>query len=596
MHAEWNQWVWDILTITPTDDERAIKRAYSVQLKTTRPEDDADKFQRLRQAYDTALALALHARHSARDSAHEFLEHAAGEVEAEPAVETAAPHEITSAAAVDDVRIDAPVSLPTGTISPTATIQAELPRPANAATVWDDFLRAYLSADRNSLLYRAKDELRKVSKSDSFLNLDFADAFELCAARYCAGDDADEDLRDTLVEHFGWQNDSAHLDSRQGSLSHLVLGRFRADAMARFLRTKSDAGKVLLEKTPPRFSWKLYDKKFVSELQQVIQGLRWRSPETIWYRLNPEVVTWWETQLAKPRLFTVTIKVSLVLGFVLAMAIFMVLAFGNISLPFADGKTEVVVVYVLGQVLGWATGLVLQFGGSPLMKMLYFRHTPRAQLGWMPVFAILALLLALGIGGPSVNTVLTVCLYGVIAFVFYVSTAQLTSLGWLLAGLLMLFSAFAMESKHSALSAGLPWQMYLPVAIVCLRGGQNYYAVLDPEFKNLFRIRLVWMAVSATALSTFFLNGNIHPLVVTALGYLMFLPGLLLVNCYFNQIKYQVYPFFALVLAEVVMIFSHRVVVSATNHDAEILSLWLTMFIYMLINMAMTKLKKRQFS
>jgi len=104
------------------------------------------------------------------------------------------------------------------------------------------------------------------------------------------------------------------------------------------------------------------------------------------------------------------------------------------------------------------------------------------------------------------------------------------------------------------------------------------------------------MAVSATALSTFFLNGNIHPLVVTALGYLMFLPGLLLVNCYFNQIKYQVYPFFALVLAEVVMISSHRVVVSATNHDAEILSLWLTMFIYMLINMAMTKLKKRQFS
>jgi len=435
-----------------------------------------------------------------------------------------------------------------------------------------------------------------VAESDSFLNLDFAEAFELCAARYCAADGADEDLRDTLVEHFGWQTDSAHLDTRQGSLSHLVLGRFRADATVRFLRTKSDAGKVLLEKMPPRFSWKLYDKKFVTELRQVIQGLRWNSPETIWYRLNPEVVSWWETQLAKPRLFTVTIKVSLVLGFVLAMAIFMVLAFGNISLPFANGKTEVIVVYVLGQVLGWVVGLTLQFGAAPLMKVWSFRHTARAQLGWMPVFGVLALLLALGIGGASVNTALRIGLYCVIAFVFYVSTAQLTSLGWLLAGLLLLFSAFAMESKHGTLSAGLPWQMYLPVAVVCLRGGHNYYAALDPGFKNLFKIRLVWMAASAIGLSILFLNGNIHPLVVTALGYLMFLPGLLLVNCYFNQIKYPVYPFFALVLVEVVMIFSHRVVVSSTNHDAEILSLWLAVLIYMLINMAMMKLKKRQFS
>jgi len=593
MHAEWNQWIWDILTIQPTDDERAIKRAYSVQLKTSRPEDDADKFQRLREAYDTALVLAR----NARDSSDEFPEQAAD------AGETVAPHEASNAAAaaaaaaaVGDMRVDTAVFLQTDTVAPTATIPAGLPPPANAAKVWDEFLRAYLRADRNSLLYRAKDELRKVAGSASFLNLDFAEAFEVCAARYCAGDDADEDLRDTLVEHFGWQTDSAHLDSRQGNLSHLVLGRFRADAMVRFLRTKSDAGKVLLEKTPPRFSWKLYDKKFVTELQQLIQGLRWRSPETIWYRLDPEVVNWWEKQLARPRLFTATIKVSLVLGFVLAMAIFMVLTFGNISLPFADGKTEVIVVYVLGQVLGWTAGLVLQFGGASLIRMLHFRHTPRAQLGWMPLFGVLALLLALGVGGTSVNTALTVGLYCVIAFVFYASTAQLTARGWLVAGLLMLFSAFAMESKHSVPSAGLSWQMYLPVALVCVRGGHNYYAMLDPEFKNLFKIRLVWMAVSAIGLLAFFLNGNIPAAVVTALGYLMFLPGLLLVNCYFNQIKYPVYPFFALVLAEVVLIFSHRVVVSSTNHDAEILSLWLATFIYMLINTAMMKLKKRQFS
>ena len=49
---------WQILGIEPTDDERAIKRAYAKQLKTTRPDDDAAAYQRLREAFDYALAAA----------------------------------------------------------------------------------------------------------------------------------------------------------------------------------------------------------------------------------------------------------------------------------------------------------------------------------------------------------------------------------------------------------------------------------------------------------------------------------------------------------------------------------------------------------
>ena len=51
---------WQILGIEPTDDERAIKRAYAKQLKTTRPDDDAAAYQRLREAFDYALAVAPH--------------------------------------------------------------------------------------------------------------------------------------------------------------------------------------------------------------------------------------------------------------------------------------------------------------------------------------------------------------------------------------------------------------------------------------------------------------------------------------------------------------------------------------------------------
>lgn len=49
---------WDLLGLTPTADAAAIRRAYAARLKRTRPDDDAQAYQRLREAYDAALAWA----------------------------------------------------------------------------------------------------------------------------------------------------------------------------------------------------------------------------------------------------------------------------------------------------------------------------------------------------------------------------------------------------------------------------------------------------------------------------------------------------------------------------------------------------------
>jgi hypothetical protein len=49
---------WHILDIAPTTDEREIRRAYAQQLKTRQHEEDAEFFERLRWAYETALAWA----------------------------------------------------------------------------------------------------------------------------------------------------------------------------------------------------------------------------------------------------------------------------------------------------------------------------------------------------------------------------------------------------------------------------------------------------------------------------------------------------------------------------------------------------------
>ena len=50
--------MWDQLGIEPTQDLRLIKRAYSARLKVTRPDDDAQAYQDLREAYEWAQHFA----------------------------------------------------------------------------------------------------------------------------------------------------------------------------------------------------------------------------------------------------------------------------------------------------------------------------------------------------------------------------------------------------------------------------------------------------------------------------------------------------------------------------------------------------------
>ncbi len=48
------------LDLPPDADERAIKRAYAAKLRTTRPDEDPEGFQRLNEAYQTALEMLRH--------------------------------------------------------------------------------------------------------------------------------------------------------------------------------------------------------------------------------------------------------------------------------------------------------------------------------------------------------------------------------------------------------------------------------------------------------------------------------------------------------------------------------------------------------
>ena len=48
--------IWTILGIGQTDDKDAIKQAYRERLKSVNPEEDADGFMELRNAYEEAIA------------------------------------------------------------------------------------------------------------------------------------------------------------------------------------------------------------------------------------------------------------------------------------------------------------------------------------------------------------------------------------------------------------------------------------------------------------------------------------------------------------------------------------------------------------
>ncbi|HEX3029193.1 MAG TPA: J domain-containing protein, partial [Clostridia bacterium] len=50
--------IWEVLGIEPTNEVSAIKKAYAAKLKLHHPEDDPEGYQRLREAYDSAIKMS----------------------------------------------------------------------------------------------------------------------------------------------------------------------------------------------------------------------------------------------------------------------------------------------------------------------------------------------------------------------------------------------------------------------------------------------------------------------------------------------------------------------------------------------------------
>jgi hypothetical protein len=118
---------WEQLGIVPTTDAAAIKRAYALKLRRTRPDDDARAYQRLREAYDRALWWA---RHAAQDVDEAVPSTDAARPGAPPAVEPDPPPAPLQQAAPQ------PAPLPEATpVSRPAPLPSAPPPPAPPPTV-----------------------------------------------------------------------------------------------------------------------------------------------------------------------------------------------------------------------------------------------------------------------------------------------------------------------------------------------------------------------------------------------------------------------------------------------------------------------------
>lgn len=132
-------WAHEHLGIDLDADERTIKRAYAAKLRTTRPDEDPEGFQRLNEAYQTALEMLRHRLTQEAFAAQESNIESGSEAAEEPS-ELAAAH-----ASQEDVDRDNTGQLAPDAIEDIAGNAADAVPQGEAITL-DQFLDACLAA------------------------------------------------------------------------------------------------------------------------------------------------------------------------------------------------------------------------------------------------------------------------------------------------------------------------------------------------------------------------------------------------------------------------------------------------------------------
>jgi len=288
---------WTVLGIEPTRDRTLIRRAYSRKLKVTNPEDDAEAFKKLREAYETAL------------NAVDYME-APDEPEAAATLEPVppsddSPHDANTASSADEVapatdRIEE-VRLPLVADLP------QLPPPAPEPT--DGFDRTYRHfrhalTDASTSDQTLVDLFETLRTDPALHNLQLQLQFETSlAALLLSSTPRSYALISRASELFDWPEQSerigasgaivaaAGLAGHLGYLNQLRSGKHELSAAYRAL-------------TSPPNSYSLRLRILFNGLDEKVRALM----QTLPYEyarangLNDAAIHWWTEYNSKPRL------------------------------------------------------------------------------------------------------------------------------------------------------------------------------------------------------------------------------------------------------------------------------------------------------
>lgn len=392
-------WPWDVLGIAANADERTVRRAYARLLKQQRPDEDAEAFQRLRYAYESALQMASKGT--------------AGTIAAGPV------HEPMPVPVRAPITTPAPV-LPTTPSAPTTPQQAGLTQPPlevrhrepdafeSAVQLWQNFV-----SQGNQL--ESRRDLQDLFAG--VVNIQTRDELEWQALVHCLNEDAPATLRMNLSAVLGWRDNAAHLRRRNAAIATLALDRVFADEDYNALRLRFTNAMALLEEPQPPLAAgarALLRAGVRTEMEQLLTALSRYHPIVVRLRLDSEKVEFWT------RCLTFRIGAGRLFGPTLALSAWCGLLFANASMSLKSDRwfdqwTPVQLAVLLATLMvtlvaGAASTVLLSEPQQQRLRAL--RSVGWLRYGWVPIW-LGATAAALCDGGSGRLTLIAMVTLGV---------------------------------------------------------------------------------------------------------------------------------------------------------------------------------------
>lgn len=283
--------IWHELEIAATTDLRSIKRAYSAKLKLTQPEDDPDGFQRLRAAYEQALANAQYSQSSATPSKTLFTHSSDIEVSSRSTNQQSthntenSEHEAGHEEKTDATLHDKYISLMESRIT---AIDAVL-RKGNQST--------------------ATKILESMLHDEEFDNLDNRDKLEINVLNFLQHIKSfPYNFAFSASMLFGWEQLERQNNPFVDYHNNPVINQIRARRECIKLKKNIDFfsykgiafGNVLGKYRPRLFKWRAMRKKVKYATLEFISQLQNANPEILHYEVDHRNVAWWRQAATQP--------------------------------------------------------------------------------------------------------------------------------------------------------------------------------------------------------------------------------------------------------------------------------------------------------